>query len=62
MSQPAISRQIGALEAELDVRLFDRVGRRIHLTSEGQDSIFLQQRNAAGDSQARCTDSYRARL
>jgi LysR family cyn operon transcriptional activator len=39
LSQPAVSRQILALEAELGVRLFDRVGRRIRLTSEGEDML-----------------------
>ena len=39
LSQPALSRQIGAFEAELGVRLFDRVGRRIQLTAEGQDLL-----------------------
>jgi DNA-binding transcriptional LysR family regulator len=36
LSQSAASRQIIALEAELGVSLFDRVGRRIVLTSEAK--------------------------
>lgn len=39
LSQPAASRQIHALEAELGVPLFDRVGRSIQLTSEGDDLL-----------------------
>src|SRR5947208_186789 len=39
LSQSAASRQIIALEAELGVQLFDRVGRRMHLTSEGEDLL-----------------------
>jgi LysR family transcriptional regulator, cyn operon transcriptional activator len=39
LSQPAASRQIHALEAELGVPLFDRIGRRVQLTSEGQDLL-----------------------
>jgi DNA-binding transcriptional LysR family regulator len=39
VSQPAASRQILALEAELGVRLFDRLGRRLRLTSEGEDLL-----------------------
>jgi len=39
LSQPAASRQIQALEAELGVMLFDRVGRRLQLTSEGEDIV-----------------------
>jgi DNA-binding transcriptional LysR family regulator len=37
LSQPAASRQLQALEAELGVALFNRVGRRLELTSEGQE-------------------------
>jgi LysR family transcriptional regulator, cyn operon transcriptional activator len=37
VSQPAASRQVLALEAEFGIPLFDRVGRRIKLTSEGED-------------------------
>jgi DNA-binding transcriptional LysR family regulator len=39
LSQPALSRQIQMLESELGVPLFDRVGRRIQLTSEGEDLL-----------------------
>ena len=37
VSQPAASRQVLALEDEFGIPLFDRVGRRIKLTSEGED-------------------------
>jgi LysR family transcriptional regulator, cyn operon transcriptional activator len=39
LSQPAATRQIQALEAELGVLLFDRIGRRLQLTSEGEDIV-----------------------
>jgi LysR family cyn operon transcriptional activator len=39
LSQPALSRQIAALEADLGVPLFDRLGRRALLTSEGEDLL-----------------------
>jgi len=39
LSQSAASRQIQALEADLRVKLFDRIGRRVHLTSEGEDLL-----------------------
>ena len=34
-TQPALSRQIANLEGELGLKLFDRIGRRLLLTSEG---------------------------
>ena len=37
LSQPALSRQVRALEDELRMPLFDRVGRRIKLTSGGEE-------------------------
>ncbi|MCB1231762.1 MAG: LysR family transcriptional regulator [Verrucomicrobiae bacterium] len=36
VSQPALSRQIGALEEELGTALFDRIRKRIHLTEAGR--------------------------
>jgi len=39
VTQPTASRQIHALEAELDVPLFDRIGRRIQLTPQGHDLL-----------------------
>ena len=38
-AQPALSRQIIDLEQELGLRLFDRVGRRLLLTGEGEQLI-----------------------
>jgi LysR family transcriptional regulator, cyn operon transcriptional activator len=39
LSQPAASRQIQALEAELGVPLFEHVGRGLRLTSHGEDLL-----------------------
>jgi LysR family transcriptional regulator, cyn operon transcriptional activator len=39
LSQPALSRQIHALEADLGLSLFDRVGRGVQLTSQGEDLL-----------------------
>src|ERR1041385_2256279 len=44
LTQSAASCQILALEAELDVRLFDRIGRRVHLTLEGEDLLARSRR------------------
>jgi DNA-binding transcriptional LysR family regulator len=39
IAQPALSRQISNLERELGLRLFDRVGRRLVLTGEGEQLL-----------------------
>jgi len=39
VAQPALSRQIANLEQELGFRLFDRVGRRLMLTGEGEQLL-----------------------
>ena len=44
LTQSAASRQIHALENELGVRLFDRIGRNIKLTSEGEDLLVRSRR------------------
>ena len=35
LSQPAISKRVSALESELSIKLFDRIGRRVTLTEAG---------------------------
>jgi DNA-binding transcriptional LysR family regulator len=39
VTQPALGRQIRDLERELGIRLFDRVGRRIRITADGEDLL-----------------------
>lgn len=39
LTQPALSRSIRALEEELGMALFDRVGRRIELTAFGRETL-----------------------
>src|SRR4029077_14514960 len=39
IAQPALSRQLIALEHELGLKLFDRVGRRLLLTGEGEQLL-----------------------
>ena len=39
IAQPALSRQISNLERELGLKLFDRVGRRLVLTGEGEQLL-----------------------
>jgi LysR family cyn operon transcriptional activator len=51
LSQPAASRQIQVLEAELGVQLFDRIGRRVRLTAEGDDLV-RRSRQLLADAQS----------
>ena len=51
LTQPALSGQIANLESELGLRLFDRVGRRLLLTSEGAQ-LLQQCRGLLSYSQA----------
>lgn len=39
LSQPALSRQIQSLERKLGITLFERVGKRLFLTAEGDDLL-----------------------
>jgi DNA-binding transcriptional LysR family regulator len=39
IAQPALSRQISELELEIGLKLFDRVGRRLVLTGEGEQML-----------------------
>jgi DNA-binding transcriptional LysR family regulator len=39
ITQPALSRQIGALESELGLKLFERAGRRLVLTPQGEQLL-----------------------
>ncbi len=39
LTQPAVSKRVAQLEAELGTRLFDRIGRRISLTSTGTELL-----------------------
>ena len=54
IAQPALSRHISDLEAELGLKLFDRVGRRLRLTGEGEQLLghcrgLLNYANAIGE-------------
>ena len=51
LTQPAMSRQLQALEAGLGVPLFDRIGRRLQLTAEGED-LFRRGRGLLAEIEA----------
>ena len=39
LTQPTLSRQVSALEEELGVMLFERIGRSLHITEQGLDIL-----------------------
>src|SRR5215468_4572797 len=51
VTQPALSRQIRDLEEELGLRLFDRVGRQVRLTPQGED-LLRRSRSALANVEA----------
>jgi DNA-binding transcriptional LysR family regulator len=55
LAQPSLTRQIKDLEAEIGVRLFDRAGKRISLTQEGEFFMLDARRLIA-----ECAESVRA--
>lgn len=44
LTQPAISKRVSALETELDIQLFDRIGRKVTLTEAG-NALLTHARN-----------------
>ena len=48
LTQPALSRRISELESALEIRLFDRAGGRLRLTSEGE-SLLMHSRNVLAE-------------
>lgn len=53
LTQPAVSKRIANLEAELGQRLFDRVGHRVHVTAAGQTLLARARRLLAELEDAR---------
>lgn len=57
MSQPAVSQTIRELEDELDVKLFDRLGRKLYLTHKGE--IFFNYVRRILNLYDECTETLR---
>jgi DNA-binding transcriptional LysR family regulator len=51
LTQPALSRRISELESALGIRLFDRIGGRLRLTSEGE-SLLMHSRNVLAEAES----------
>jgi DNA-binding transcriptional LysR family regulator len=62
IAQPSLSQQIMALEAELDVRLFDRAGRQVRLTDAGRSLLPYATRILALTHEARRSLTEHAQL
>jgi DNA-binding transcriptional LysR family regulator len=60
ISQSALSRRIGELEEEFDLKLFDRIGRRLVLTAAGEQ-LLADSREVLVLCQP-CSDVFRADL
>lgn len=53
LAQPSLSAQIASLESELGLKLFDRIGRRVRLTSAGEVLLPYARRMTAQAEEAR---------
>ena len=62
ISQSALSRQIGDLEHECGFKLFDRVGRRLFLTTRGQQLLAEAGQGVAVIPSMLRTDRYKLKI
>jgi len=67
LTQPAISKRIASLESELNTPLFDRIGRKVRLTSAGETlykhaQVILKEVNNAKQSVINLSDSIQGEL
>jgi DNA-binding transcriptional LysR family regulator len=61
LTQPTLSRQVAALEADLSVMLFERAGRRLVLTEAGHELLtHVRQMGAAADKTALAASGQRS--
>lgn len=67
LTQPAISKRIASLESELNTPLFDRIGRKVRLTSAGETlykhaQVILKEVNNAKQSVANLSETIQGEL
>ena len=63
LTQPTVGRQVSAFEQDLNMVLFDRVGRSLHLTQDGRAVLGLVQRmDQAATDIARLSDAHHSTL